>query len=58
MADDEEVDPRKRLHDAARRLHRHEQELAKLREAKGTMAEKEYFAKLEALLVQLARVYR
>ncbi len=35
-----------------------ETELAKLREAKGTMAEKEYFAKLEALLVQLARVYR
>ena len=34
-----------------------EAELAKLREAKATMAEKEYFAKLEALLLQLARLY-
>ena len=35
-----------------------ETELVKLREAKATMAEKEYFAQLEALLLQLARLYR
>ncbi len=34
-----------------------ETELAKLREAKATLPEKEYFAKLEALLLQLARLY-
>lgn len=35
-----------------------ETELARLREAKGTMAEKEYFTQIEALLLQLARLYR
>ncbi len=35
-----------------------EAELARLREAKAGMPEKEYFAKLEALLLQLARLYR
>ena len=34
-----------------------EAELAKLREAKATMAEGEYFAQLEALLLRIARVY-
>ncbi len=35
-----------------------ETELAKLREAKATLPEKEYFAQIEALLLQLARLYR
>ena len=35
-----------------------ETELAKLREAKATLPEKEYFAKLEALLLQFARLYQ
>ncbi len=35
-----------------------ETELAKLREAKATLPEKEYFAQLEALLLRLARLYR
>ena len=35
-----------------------EAELAKLREAKATMVEKEYFAQLEALLLRIARLYR
>ena len=34
-----------------------EAELAKLREAKATMAEKEYFAQLEGLLLRIARLY-
>jgi len=35
-----------------------EAELAELREAKGSLGEDEYFAKLEAILVQIARIYR
>ncbi len=35
-----------------------EAELAKLREAKATLPEAEYFAKLEALMLRLARIYR
>ena len=35
-----------------------ETELAKLREAKATLPEKEYFAQIEALLLKLARLYR
>ena len=35
-----------------------ETELTKLRETKATLPEAEYFAQLEALLVQLARLYR
>ena len=35
-----------------------ETELAKLREAKATLPEKEYFSQIEALLLQLARLYR
>ena len=35
-----------------------EAELAKLREAKASMPEGEYFARIESLLLQLARVYR
>ena len=33
-------------------------EIARLREAKSTMTEDEYFAKLEAAMLRLARVYR
>ena len=35
-----------------------ELEIAQLREAKSTMTEDEYFAKLEAVMLRLARVYR
>ena len=35
-----------------------ERELAHLRDAKATLPEDDYFAKLEALLIQLARLYR
>ena len=35
-----------------------ERELAQLRDAKATLPEDEYYAKLEALLVRLARLYR
>ena len=35
-----------------------ERELAQLREAKATLPEDDYYAKLEALLVRLARLYR
>ena len=34
-----------------------ETELAKLREAKAALPEKEYFAELEALLLRIARLY-
>jgi len=35
-----------------------ERDLASLREAKGTMSEDDYLAKIEAILVQIARIYR
>ena len=35
-----------------------EHELTQLREAKATMSEEEYYARLEAILLRLARLYR